>query len=490
MRPVFTSQSIKHIEQQASQQMQVPMYELMLRAGHESFQRLQQCWPQANKILLITGSGNNAGDGLVLAKQALEAGYQVTIAALKELHQLSGDALLAWRELKAYPHKVIEVRELSAQQPDVIIDAILGTGFKGELRADYRQAIDHINNLSERLSIPVLSLDIASGVYADSAEVADSYIKAQQTISFIFPKLAHVMGDALDASGRVKQVSLGVSQEQFYQQIPRVWQQELVDVIEWIPKRKATCYKNTCGHLLCVGGQQSMGGAIILAAETGLKAGAGLVTCHIATDNRVAALARCPEVMWTDKLPSSLEPFQAMVLGPGLGRMTASGDIVKNYIDAPIKKIIDADGLYWLAQQEITCDLQTTVLTPHIGEAATLLSCDTASIKQDRIAAVKAIAKKYQAVTVLKGAGTLISDGTTTIVAGGAHSAMATAGLGDVLSGLIGSLLAQGLSALEASRLAVSLHFAAAVKAADNRTRGMLATEVSQQINSLINGQY
>ena len=499
MRPVFTSDSIKVIEQAAAKAQGFAMFELMQRAGHAAFDCLEREWPLATRIVVVTGSGNNAGDGLILASLAADAGLQVTVVPVKPLEELTGDAATAWQQLKPKNILVKEAGQGVFDQADVIVDGLLGTGFTGQLRDDYVKTIELIN----QSAMPILALDLPSGVYADSGLCATPHIKADHTVSFIFYKVCQVLNDGLAAQGELHLATLGVSQSQFYQQRPVAWKQELSDVIDELPVRSAATYKHRCGHLACAGGDLTMGGAIMLATETALRSGAGLVSTYLHPDNRSAALGFCPEAMWhgvafeelsfNSLMEDNSKTFDAVVLGPGLGRSEWGRQVFEQVFDyarqQQIPCLLDGDALYWLPAF-IKGDKKLAkpmIVTPHVGEAARLLSWDTAEIQQDRIRAAQAIAKQYQCICLLKGAGTVVSDGEQVIVAAGAHPAMATAGLGDVLSGLIGALVVQGMTAWAASLAATSIHFVAGVEVAGDRVRGMLASELIESIHYLVN---
>lgn len=499
MYPVFTADNIKVIEQAAAKAQGLAMFELMQRAGRAAFDCLEREWPLAHRIVVVTGSGNNAGDGLVFARLAAEAGMQVTLVPIKPLNDLKGDAATAWQKLEPFKLDLREPDSTLFEQADVIVDALLGTGFQGALRDGYADVIQQIN----QSGVPVLALDLPSGVYADSGLCAEFHIKAEHTISFIFYKVCQVINEGLAAQGELHLVTLGVSQSKFYQQNPIAWKQSYSDVIGEIPERSATTYKQACGHLLCVGGDFNMGGAIMLATETALRSGAGLVTTFLHPDNRSAALGFCPEAMWhgvafeelsfNSLIDANPNQFNAVVLGPGLGRSEWGRQVFEQSLAYVIQNglpcLIDGDGLYWLQRSlEQGSGLpHPLIVTPHVGEAARLLSWDTAKVCEDRISAAQAITNRYQCICLLKGAGTILADGRQVVIAAGAHPAMATAGLGDVLSGLIGSLLVQGMSPWDATRVATSIHFAAGVEAAGDRVRGMLASELIESIHYLVN---
>ena len=303
-------------------------------------------------------------------------------------------------------------------------------------------------------------------------------------------------------------------------QSPQAYYTELSAVKDKLPRRSAAASKFDCGHALIIGGGNNLGGAALLSAKAAIKSGAGMVSCWLEKSNQSAALSQCPEVMWHGLVSSSESPsdvavllqaqterFQTIAIGPGLGRDSFAQQVFEDSIkllqltDIPV--VLDADALYWLAQNPVTLP-QRSIITPHAGEAARLmnakeedvlstgriepqLSVDTAFVMQNRVKVAETLAKKYQAVCVLKGAGTVVTDGQQTFVTAGAHPAMATAGLGDVLTGLITSLLAQGAEQLDAALLATNLHFEAAKSAAGERTRGVLASEVIDELNLWVN---
>ncbi len=491
MLPVFSSNTIKHIEQASVEREQIELFELMQRAGQAAFDLLQDKWPAVRKLLVVTGSGNNAGDALTVARLAIESGYQVQLVAIRPLDQLSGDAELAWQQLQSLDYELIDIERVGVC--DLIIDGILGTGFNGELRPAYRNTIQRLNLLKLEQQIPILSLDIASGIYADSGLADRDYIQADATISYIASKLGHWLDYGLDARGELFHATLGA--DYFFQDqqkdkfSPVTYKLCAKHLAQQLPKRHRNIYKNQAGHLLCIGGTKGTVGAILLTAETAIKSGAGMVTCGLDVEAINAALSRCPEVMWQAPDAELRHQYQALALGPGLGSTDWAKELFNKFMQMPCPKVIDADALYWLAKnQHPALEMTESVLTPHLGEAATLLSWDTAKVRQDRLVAAKTIANQYQTVVVLKGAGTIVTDGERSVIASGAHPAMATAGLGDVLTGLIGSLLVQGLDAWQAAILGVQIHFMAAQRAAGTRDRGMLASELIPQINQLING--
>lgn len=526
-QPLFSVDSIKAIEAVYVQRQGMELYELMERAGACAFAQIQRRTHEVNDWLIATGAGNNAGDGLVVARLALQAGFNVTLLALKPYAEFSGDPARAWSALQQQiqqkpAHQRFEVVELEAfhehsQSYDVVVDALLGTGVVGVLREEYREAIAALNHMKAAK----VALDMPTGIYADSGGVAEyegqpTAFQADLTVSFVALKTGQAMNDALQYQGKLVLESLGVRESLSYGQDPEAWKVGLSQVQSLIPRRSKTSSKFDCGHLLVIGGGEHLGGAAILSATSAIKTGAGMVSCWLSQANQAAALASCPEVMWrgvseSEELAADLNEqlvrFQAIAIGPGLGRNETARqrfeqalNVTRNS-DVPV--VLDADGLYWLAQGNYQLPVNS-MITPHAGEAVRLLntreqdvlasgriepqlSVDTAYVEQNRIKVAETLARKYHSICLLKGASTIVSNGTETYITAGAHPAMATAGLGDVLTGLLGSLLAQGVSLMEAALLSSELHFAAGQSAAGERDRGVLASEVRDELNVLIN---
>ncbi|WP_223670888.1 NAD(P)H-hydrate dehydratase [Kangiella shandongensis] len=526
-QPLFSVDSIKAIEAAYVQRQGMELYELMERAGASAFAQIQKHTNGTGDWLIATGAGNNAGDGLVVARLALQAGFNVTLLALKPYAEFSGDPVRAWSALqqqvqKTSAHQQFEIVQLAAfeehQQPfDVVVDALLGTGVEGVLREDYREAITALNHIK---AVKV-ALDIPTGIYADSGGVAEyegrpTAFWADLTVSFVALKTGQAMNDALQYQGKLVLESLGVRDSLSYGQDAEAWKLSLSQIQSLIPQRSMTSSKFDCGHFLLIGGGEHLGGAAILSATSAIKTGAGMVSCWLSQDNQTAALASCPEVMWRGftetedmaaELSAQLTRFQAIAIGPGLGRGETARrrfeQVLYTIKDRDVPLVVDADGLYWLAKGDYQLPANS-VLTPHAGEGVRLLnaqeqdvlasgriepqlSVDTAYVEQNRIKVAENLARKYNSICLLKGAATIISNGTETYITAGAHPAMSTAGLGDVLTGLMGSLLAQGVELMEAALLSSELHFAAGQSAAGARDRGVLASEVSDELNVLIN---
>ncbi|RDX38155.1 NAD(P)H-hydrate dehydratase [Kangiella sp. HD9-110m-PIT-SAG07] len=531
MQPLFSTDSIKIIERAYAEQQGIELYELMQRAGGSAFERARGLWPQASHWLIATGSGNNAGDGLVVARHALRAGFNVTLIALKPYSEFDGDSKQAWQELVSInkeAHQTLDILGFEEALDEdlsfieVVVDALLGTGVQGDLRDNYSQIIDKLN----QLECAKLALDIPTGIYADTGICAttrsgatghdkNTAFQADATVSFVALKTGQRLNHALEYQGQLLLETLGVRNPLAFGEKAEAWWGDIHHLKGKLPQRSPVGSKFDCGHALIIGGGEHLGGAAILAGTSAIKSGAGLVSCWLHQSNQAAALSHCPEIMWRGFLDVSdfqaledYQRFQTVGFGPGLGRDSLAEKVFLDGVNrlqaADIPCVIDADGLYWLAQYTSLPLPTQCVLTPHAGEACRLLnaqeedvfssgriepqlSVDTAYVEQNRIKVAQSLAKKYSAVCVLKGAGTVVSDGEQSFVLAGAHPAMMTAGLGDVLTGLITSFIAQGAKLLDAALLATQLHYEAAVSVAGDRRRGVLASDVIDEITVWIN---
>ncbi|MBD9482731.1 NAD(P)H-hydrate dehydratase [Pseudomonas sp. PDM14] len=461
-----------------------PGYELMQRAARVIWRALQRRWPQAGEITVLAGAGNNAGDGYLVASLAQRAGWAVRVLSLGDTDQLSGDAAQACADARGAGVPV-ELFGVDSVLRGVLVDALLGTGFRGELRAPYAVAIERIN-ASER---PVLAVDIPSGLSADSGHVAEQAVRADLTVSLVGLKIGLFTGDAPDWVGELVFDDLQADPQLVAQQA----QAAVRLARETLPRlapRALTSHKGRFGHVLVVGGDRGFGGAALLSAESALRSGAGMVSLATRAEHLAAALARRPEIMCaavesTYQLPDLCDRADVLVVGPGLAQAAWGRSMLSAVAASRRPQVWDADALNLLAAGVVELPADS-VITPHPGEAARLLGCNTAEVQADRPAAALALARRFQAVVVLKGAGSLVAspDGRLLLCDRG-HPAMATAGLGDVLAGLVGALRGQGLDAFDAAALGVWLH-ASAGQQVGEQGRGLAASDLIPVIRQLL----
>jgi hydroxyethylthiazole kinase-like uncharacterized protein yjeF len=464
-----------------------PGFELMQRAAHATWRALVRQWPSATELTVLAGHGNNAGDGYLVAAMAQRAGWQVRVLAVGDPQRLQGDAVRAHAEALS---EGVAVQGWQAQSElrGVLLDALLGTGLSGEVREPCVSAIKAIN--ASRL--PVTAVDIPSGLCADTGRVLGVAVQADLTVTFIGLKIGLFTGDAADHVGQLLFNDLQASAD-IYRDIPVVARRLNPANLPRLAARAPTSHKGRFGHVLLIGGDHGFGGAILLSTETALRSGAGMVSLATRPEHVAAALTRVPEAMAlgtssANQLMGLLEKVSVLVVGPGLGQASWARALLSAAANAALPQVWDADALNLLASDFVTLP-KDCVITPHPGEAARLLGISTAEVQADRPAAALKLSKKYSAVVVLKGAGSLIAhpDGRLAVCHQG-HSAMATAGLGDVLAGLTGALLAQGMDGFDAACLAVWLHANAGLQQG-KFGRGLAASDLIPAIRQLLEEQ-
>ncbi len=463
----------------------VSSLKLMQRAGKAAYHQLCQHFPNARRIAVVCGAGNNAGDGYVVARLALEANCQVDLFALVPPSQLQGDAAECARDFLDHPQANLHSSVDLADECDVIVDALLGIGLSRELVGDYRFAVDCIN----RHPAPCLSLDIPSGVDSDSGQVLGVACEASLTVCFIAWKAGLFLAEGRDLAGSLVLEKLGVD-ESVVQSLHPVL--KLLGDLRFkdFGPRSADCHKGRFGHVVLVGGNYMMPGAIRLAAEACLNAGAGVVSVITRPEHAVQLASCVPELMClgvadAELASDLLQRANVIAIGPGLGQDEWAEALFLKVRELPTPVVADADALGILSRMKGA--RADWVLTPHPGEAGKLLNRATEQVQSDRLKAAADLYRTFGATIVLKGRGTLVAGAGTTSLALGGTPAMAAPGMGDVLCGLIAGLVAQGLNGLQAARLGVQVHNRAAELAADGRTRGMRASEVIKEIPLCVN---
>lgn len=485
---LYSAQTSKAIDQDAVHQAKLPGLLLMKRAGLFAFSTLEKTWPQATHIHVVCGTGNNAGDGFVVAQLAALAGYDVSVSQLGDVSTIQGDAFTARQELIQLEIHPQTFCTQNLEKADVIVDALFGTGLNKPISDPYTQCIQQINQAKK----PVLALDIPSGLHADTGRIMGSAVMATHTCSFITQKIGLYTNQGQDTAGKVHFSPLFIPQAIYQNHCEVAQNHPLKFWLNTLPLRLATHHKGVSGTVCLVGGHKTMMGAIQLAGLASLKSGAGLVKVITHKKHGVAITQAIPELMCytTDDLASQSNLANVIGVGPGLGLDNWGKNLFLQVLDTPLNKVIDADALKHLAQQAETSNLPKNpnwVLTPHPGEAALLLGCTSQTIQQDRVTAIKQLHQKYGGVIVLKGNGTLIFDGTQMEICLAGNPGMAVGGMGDVLTGIIATFIAQGLSLWNAACLGVSLHaHAGDVLANQNGQPGILPSEVAQVISQLL----
>jgi len=497
---LYTSSQIRDIELSYAKKFQKGTYPLMEAAGKSAYLQLKSFWPDARKILVLTGKGNNGGDGFILSRLATEERKRVTLCNFCPEGNLKSDSLKAFNRLPRSGINLVEWSELTTgetsnlNQFDVIVDAMLGTGIQGAVREPLVEVIKQIN----QANVPVLAIDVPSGINADTGNLFNCAVKADVTVTFIGHKQGLYTGDSANYRGKVRLLDLSIPLSCYQKHEFSVVSENWTSLKYKLKPRIPAAHKGYYGHCQIIGGVEGMSGAVILAATAAARSGSGLTSAWLQND-ALSLLARQPEIMAKNicikQIPSEVEKLisvKSLVVGPGLGQTEWSKTwmfLLNKHEQIKAKtKVWDADALNWLAENPSHDELR--ILTPHPGEAARSLGITSAEINQDRFAASEAIAQKYGGICVLKGSGTIISDSNgMQVVCAVGNPGMATGGMGDVLSGIIGGLLAQGFSLLDAATLGVCIHGEAADRAAGKglHYRGMLASDLLKQLPSLLN---
>ena len=469
---LYTAQQVREQDNCAIHEFGIAGYELMKRAGkavidHIHSHYLADRYPSARHWLVMCGCGNNGGDGYVVATMAAEAGIDVSVCSMVNTGLLKGDAALAFNDWQATGGKVLSWPLAGNETFDLALDALLGTGIDRKVGGEYCDAIEFLN----RLDCPIVAIDIPSGLNADTGCVMGYAVKAQSCVTFVGRKRGMYTADGPDYCGSIAFDDLAIPAE-IAAAIADVGSLVTTAYLSGKPgNRQCNSHKGSYGHVLAVGGIEGMSGAIRLCGEAALRSGAGRVT--LATDPIHAALVNLsrPELMvWpvstAEELLALLDDTHTVALGPGLGRVEWSKSLFKAGLDSNAPMVVDADALNLLAEQGIEriTDQRADnwILTPHPAEAARLLDCNVTDIQRDRVTSARTIASRFKAVVVMKGCGTVIvTPGGEYAICPMGNPGMATAGSGDVLTGIIAALLAQGLNCLDAAIGGVVAHAAA-----------------------------
>jgi NAD(P)H-hydrate epimerase len=491
-KPLLDSPQMREVDRWAIEQRGIPSLDLMERAGAGVTRAVEHLAPDG-LVVVVCGKGNNGGDGLVVARMLRQAGRDVTVVGVSPPEEFSPDAranlerLPGERPLALYEPAALEAIE----RADAIVDALLGTGFEGEPRGEVAEAITAVNAAPGR----VLSVDVPSGVHASTGVICGVAIEAEGTVTFHAAKPGLWINPGKLHAGEVTTIDIGIPRG-----APAATDVGLIEgsVLDALPHRTAGSTKFTSGHVVVVGGSAGLTGAPAMASLAAMRAGAGYVTACVSESLRGTLDAHLIEVMTRglpdergalspQALPGALEALaraDALALGPGLGRDPGSVRFARELArQSPLPTVLDADGLnaHAGALAELALRGAPTVLTPHAGELARLLEIDSGEVERERISHARRAAEQAGAIVVLKGDDTLIVEPSGRVaVSRGCSPALATAGTGDVLTGTIAALLAQGLEAFTAAAAAVHLHAQAGREAARRQgsAEGVIAGDV------------
>lgn len=502
---VIAAHTMQEIDGQAIAEYGISGLQLMECAGRSCVEEIIAGYGVKGRAVIMAGKGNNGGDGYVIARLLAQKGWSVKVIILADRGQIAGDAAA---NLDRLPGPVVEYCTVEGRlsllhreevfQADLIVDALLGTGLSSDVGGIYLEAIDLINCAGR----PVVAVDIPSGIHGTTGRMQGAAVRADITVTFALAKLGHVLYPGAEHTGRLVVADIG---------IPPVLMEsasgyEFLDdaaIRPMLRRRERLAHKGDFGHCLIVAGSTGKTGAAVLAANSAVRAGSGLVTLAAAesihgiletktTEAMTAPLPECGRGYLADSAFPAIEKLlvgkDAVAIGPGLGSRTDTYVLIRNLVEAVVLPlVIDADGLNALAEDVTVLKrkkAEQLILTPHPGEMSRLLGVSVSDVEELRISVALEFARKYGIYLVLKGARTIIaSPSGIAAINGSGNPGMATGGMGDVLTGIVVSLLGQGYDAWDACRLGVFLHgFAADMVAEEKGEIGLNATDVFEKI--------
>jgi hydroxyethylthiazole kinase-like uncharacterized protein yjeF len=477
---LYTPESVYRLDRAAVVTDGFSEIELMQRAGERVWREIDSGWPNLTRVTLFAGVGNNGGDAFVVAVCAQAQGIEVQLLVQGDLSRQS-ETSRHFRDLWEQRGGVSEPWQGQDICGELIVDGLLGIGLQRELDETWQDLVATINQASQ----PCVAIDIPSGLNALTGIAQPVAIDAQLTVTFIGRKCGQFLADGPDYCGELKFDDLGISSETSTSEAAAL---QVIESCELPAPRKHNSHKNHYGNLLIIGGDRGMSGAVALAAQAALRSGAGVVTALVHPECQ-HSLAAFPEIMvlgW-DALEAKLADASVLVVGPGLGSSPQARACLEVLHGAKQPMVIDASALDAEFLQSLsTCQ---RVITPHPGEAAALLSCRAAEIQSDRLSGCGRLLETFGATTVLKGSGTVIAEPGKVPYAINTrgNAGMASAGMGDVLSGIIAALLGQGLEPYAAARSGVYIHaLCAEFYSRDRDQSGLIASDVIASIPRVI----
>ena len=484
---IYSVATVREIDRTAIEDEGISGYTLMSRAGAAAVSEARSRFPDARRWQIVCGAGNNAGDGYVVARIAASKGILVSVVALVDPASLKADAATAYGDFAAEGGVVTAWSGQLDSEAELIVDGLLGSGLERDVDGEFALAVAAMNSHAA----DVVALDIPTGLHGDSGAVMGFAVRADLTVTFVGLKAGLFLGDGQDYCGEVVFAGLGIPAKCRQGSKPEFRRIDDDQLQRTLAPRGRSAHKGDFGHVLIVGGGAGMPGAVRLCGEAALRAGAGRVS--IATDPGHAAIivASRPELMshgvtGAKDLTELLDKADVVAFGPGLGRSSWAKELVAALGADDCPAVWDADALNWLAESPAAAERR--VITPHPGEAATLLGSSTGEVQADRREALHGLQERYGGVVVLKGSGSLVScaSGTPRLCTSG-NPGMAAPGMGDVLTGIIAALLAQGLTIEDAAAVGVEAHARAGDRAARSGERGLLASDLLVELRGVIN---
>jgi len=485
---LYSAASVRELDRRAIEVHGIPGHTLMQHAAAAAWRAARSRWPEARQVAVFCGPGNNGGDGYEVARLARAAGCSVQVFECEDLPR-RGDALTARTAWAAVGSIAPWSPSMNLAACTLIVDALYGIGLSRAPSGATAAAIAAVNAARAR-GARVLALDVPSGLNADTGATPGAVVDADLTVSFIADKIGLWTGQGPAHAGERLLATLDVPAAVHDGVAAVATRIAEADCSAWLPRRRRTGHKGDHGHVLLVGGDHGMAGAILLAARAALRAGAGLVTVATRREHAAVLAAAQPDVMVRAvESPEALAPLLAradvVAIGPGLGREPWGQALFDAVIDCDLPKVVDADALNALAAAPRHRD--DWLLTPHPGEAGRLLGMSTVHVQRDRVATIQALRARYGGTVVLKGAGSLIAGPTCLRLCPYGNPGMGVGGMGDVLTGISTAFVAQGLALEAAAAAAVTVHALAGDRVAEGGERGLIASDVVEALRAWVN---
>lgn len=493
MNILVDSRQMKHCDNNTMQHFGMPSLVLMERAALGVTEEIEKKAQTGSRVLLVCGTGNNGGDGLAVARMLWQKDYAVTVVMPGDWNKASEETVQQMKICKAYGIKI--QKEIPEENVQVVVDALFGIGLSRELQGDYFEIVKQMNNIDAYK----VAVDIPSGIQADTGAVMGIAFQADITVTFAFQKLGLLLYPGAEAAGTVIVKEIGIGRESFLDEKVTSYEAEQKD-LEKVPKRRDYSNKGTFGKVLVAAGHKNMAGAAFLSGKAAYATGAGLVKIMTAEANRTILQQLLPEAVLEtyepeqeleESLKSNMEWADVIVAGPGIGTDETSEKIIKVILEnTKVPLILDADGLNivanhteWLKERKAP-----VIITPHLGEMARITKKSIFDIQKQLLQVAREFAERYNVICILKDTRTItaLPDGTVFVNTSG-NNGMATAGAGDVLTGVLAGLVAQNMEPEAVAPIGVYLHGKGADEiVTQTGTYGMMAQDIIEGVRQVM----
>lgn len=483
---IYSVAAVRETDRTTIEDHGVPGYTLMTRAGEAAVEEALQRYPSAARWQVVCGAGNNGGDGYVVARLAAARGIAVSVLTLVDPGKLSGDAATAHSDFVTAGGKVNPWRGELDSEATLLVDGILGSGLERDVGGEFARVVAALN----AHVAPVMALDVPTGIHGDTGAVLGCAVRADLTVTFVGLKAGLFLGEAPHYRGELRFAGLAIPDDCRRGIAPVYRRVDDSRLASALPRRARSGHKGDFGHVLVVGGGEGMPGAVRLAGEAALRTGAGLVSIATHPSHAALMVASRPELMphgvaSAADLDPLLERADVIAFGPGLGGSDWARQLYEKVAALELPAVWDADALNLLAESPGVSG--NRVITPHPGEAGRLLGTSAADVQADRPAALAALQQRYGGTVVLKGAGSLVTAQPVPFLCTAGNPGMGSPGMGDVLTGIIAALLGQGLDVPTAAAIGVEVHARAGDRAAAAGERGLIASDLLDELRAVIN---